>query len=120
MPKVVFDENEILSEARARTGLIDFGEDLFREPLSVLLKSLREEAPLNEMGCATLRERIVDSLEMRLKTQDWIHRHPEILEEEIESPIVVVGLVDAVEVFTLNPQVLILVAHQHVINLLAL
>jgi hypothetical protein len=92
MTNIVFDGNEILSEAQARTGLRDFGEDSFREPLSVLMKSLREEAPLNEIGCATLRERIVESLEMRLKTQDWIQRVPEILEEEIEAPIVVVGL----------------------------
>ncbi|MFP6654416.1 MAG: sulfotransferase, partial [Myxococcota bacterium] len=92
MTNAAFDEDKVLREAQARTGLVDFGEDSFREPLSMLLQSLREEAPLNEIGCATLCERIVESLEMRLRTEDWIRRVPEILEEEIEAPVVVVGL----------------------------
>jgi hypothetical protein len=87
-----FDEARVMADAQSNTGLTDFGEDPFREPLSVLLRSLREEAPLNALGCATLRGRIVASLETRLKTQHWLTRHPEILEEEIDAPLVVVGL----------------------------
>ena len=78
-----FDDAALLAEAQSRTGLSDFCEDGFREPLGMLLKSLREEAPLNEVGRATLRGRLLESLETRLKTQDWITRYPEILEEEI-------------------------------------
>ena len=77
--RAAFEDAAILADAQARTGLEDFGPDLFREPLGVLLKSLREEAPLNELGRTVMRARIVESLEMRLKTQDWIRRHPEIL-----------------------------------------
>jgi hypothetical protein len=58
----------------------------------MLLKSLREEAPLNELGRSALHSRIVESLETRLKTRDLIDRHPEILEEQIDAPLVVVGL----------------------------
>ena len=87
-----FDEVQVLAAAQSNTGLTDFGEDSFREPLSVLLRSLREEAPLNELGRITLRARIVESLETRLKTQNWITRHPEILDEVIDAPLVVVGL----------------------------
>ena len=87
-----FDDATLLADAQRRTGLSDFCEDGFREPLGVLLKSLREEAPLNEVGRFTLRGRVLESLETRLKTQDWITRHPEILDEEIGAPIVVLGL----------------------------
>ncbi len=87
-----FDDAALLAEAQSRTGLSDFCEDGFREPLGMLLKSLREEAPLNEVGRATLRGRLLESLETRLKTQDWITRYPEILEEEIGAPLVVLGL----------------------------
>ena len=87
-----FDETELLREAQKSAGLDDFGEDPFREPLAVLTQSLREEARLNDLGRAMFRARIVDSLVTRLKTQDWVTRHPEILEEEIEAPLVVVGL----------------------------
>jgi hypothetical protein len=90
--EIAFDEARLLADAQSNTGLGDFGEDAFREPLGVLLRSLREEAPLNALGRATFRRRIVESLETRLMTQDWISRHPEILDEKIEAPIVVVGL----------------------------
>jgi Sulfotransferase family len=90
--QAAFVDAELLDEARRVTGLSDFCEDGFREPLSVLLKSLREEAPLNEIGRLTLRGRVLESLETRLKTQHWISGHPEILEEEIQEPIVIVGL----------------------------
>ena len=90
--QAAFDEASLISEAQANSGLTDFGEDDFREPLGVLLRSLREEAPLNELGRTIMRARIIESLETRLKTQDWITRHPEILEEEIVAPLVVIGL----------------------------
>jgi hypothetical protein len=90
--RAAFDEADLLPEAQRATGLSDFSEDGFREPLGVLLRSLREEAPLNEIGRATMRGRVLESLETRLKTQDWITRYPEILEEQIGEPIVIVGL----------------------------
>lgn len=90
--RAAFDEAAILAEAQANTGLDDFGPDEFRPALGVLLESLREEAPLNELGRMTLRGRVIESLETRLRTHSWITRHPEILEEEIGAPLVVIGL----------------------------
>lgn len=89
---ITFEVEDVMSQAQASVGLTEFGDDAFREPLSKLLKSLREEAPLNDFGRATLHGRIVESLETRLKTEEWIKRHPEILDEEIDAPLVVVGL----------------------------
>jgi len=86
-----FQEDALLAEARANTGLQEFGDEAFRAPLGVLLRSLREEAPLNAVGIAMLRTRILESLMTRLRTEDWIRRHPEIELEEIAAPIVVVG-----------------------------
>jgi hypothetical protein len=90
--RAAFDEAGLLAEAQSRTGLSDFGPDEFRDALGVLLKSLREEAPLNELGRMVLRSRALESLETRLVTQDWVKRHPEILEEQIVAPLVVIGL----------------------------
>ncbi|MAG30966.1 MAG: sulfotransferase [Deltaproteobacteria bacterium] len=90
--QAAFDEAGLLAEAQSNAGLVDFGPDPFREALGVLLCSLREEAALNDLGRAVLRERVLESLETRLKTQGAITRHPEILEEEIRAPIVVIGL----------------------------
>ena len=47
LPSVVpLDEESLLQHARRATGLDDFGDDLWREPFGVLLRSLEEEAQL--------------------------------------------------------------------------
>lgn len=82
----------LLAEARAKTGLDDFGEDDFETPLRVLLHSLDREARLHAAGRASQRARIVDSLATRLSAQACFREHPEILEERIEEPLFVVSL----------------------------
>ncbi len=49
-------------------------------------------ADLNDIGVHILRSGLVHSLRMRLRAQEWIRRHPEIAEEVIVAPIVVVGM----------------------------
>jgi len=87
-----FDEAALLAEARAIAGFNDFGDERFRTPLRVLLASLAEEASLNDIGRATMRGRVLESLVSRLRAEDWFSRHPEIADEHIEAPIVVIGL----------------------------
>jgi hypothetical protein len=88
---VPFDESALIAEARARTGLADFGDEGFREPLRVLLASLAE-ARLNRVGETVLRTSIRRSLVQRLRAHDWRTRHPEIARERIAAPIVIVGM----------------------------
>ena len=42
--------DELLEKAAAKTGLADFGDDWFREPLDVLVTSLNTEAALSPLG----------------------------------------------------------------------
>src|ERR1700739_325140 len=49
-------------------------------------------ADLSVVGVHILRSGIVHSLRMRLRAQEWIRRHPEILQERIAAPTVVVGM----------------------------
>ena len=86
-----FDESELIAEARARTGLADFGDEGFREPLRVLLASLAE-ARLNRVGETVLRTSIRRSLVQRLRAHDWRVRCPEIARERIAAPLVIVGM----------------------------
>lgn len=81
----------ILADAQRKEGLIEWGPGDFEEPLGVLLDDY-PGAGLNAIGEHILRSGIVHSLRMRLRTQAWIERHPEILDEQIEAPIVVVGM----------------------------
>ena len=82
----------LVAEARAVDGLDDFGDDSYREPLEQLLFSLEQEADLNDIGRSVLRQRVVDILATRLRVRAWLTRHPEILDEEIHAPLVIVGL----------------------------
>ncbi|WP_431234864.1 sulfotransferase family protein [Mycolicibacterium psychrotolerans] len=81
----------VLADAQRKEGRSDWGPGDFEEPLGVLLDDY-PGAALNEIGEHILRSGIVHSLRMRLRTQAWIERHPEILDEQIEAPIVVVGM----------------------------
>ena len=53
------EAESILAEARRKTGLDDFGDDSFREPMERLLRSLEEEAELSARGRAMQRARVV-------------------------------------------------------------
>lgn len=92
MDPLSLDADTLVEEAREKAGLQDFGDESFREPLGVLLDSLENEAKLNDIGRGTQHGRIVDSLATRLMTEDYIRRHPEILEEDLGEAIVIVGL----------------------------
>ncbi len=86
-----FSPSGVLTDARRKEGLSDWGPGEFEEPLRVLLEDY-PSAGLNAVGEHILRAGIVHSLRMRLRTQEWIHRHPDILDEAITAPIVVVGM----------------------------
>lgn len=87
-----FDLQVLLAEARARTGLSDFGDENFLQPLGIISRSLETEAPLSEAGRAAQRERLIGSLSDRLTLHEWLRRHPEIREERIDAPVVIAGL----------------------------
>ncbi len=90
--KPSFDPKAVLDEARRRTGLHDFGDDAFLEPMRRLLIALEGEARLNEIGRVTQFERIVGLLVNRLRTEEAVRRDPEILGEVIDRPFAIVGL----------------------------
>ncbi len=88
-----FDIHALLAEASTRSGgLEDFGDDSFRPALAVLLHALDEEGGLSEAGRERLHGRIVERLQNRLGLEDFYQRHPEIDDEEVTDPIVIVGL----------------------------
>ncbi len=90
-PDVRLDELSLLEEARKRTGLSNFGNESFREPLVKLLEAIEHEARLTPAGRASQRTRIVGLLSARLQRQAWFARHPEIDDERVDVRIVVVG-----------------------------
>jgi hypothetical protein len=88
---VPLDEASLLASARAATGLDDFGADDWREPFRVFLTALREEARLNLTGRIRTRSEILQLLCARLLVEDTYRRHPEIADERITQPFIIVG-----------------------------
>ena len=89
---VAFSADALVDAARAETGLDDLGPDSYREGLAALCESLRTEARLNAVGEGAVPGMIVGALANRLRVVDWITRHPEVADERIEAPIVVIGM----------------------------
>lgn len=89
---VSLNEEHLLASAAANTGLEDFGDDWFREPLGVLLRALEEEAQLTLLGRVLARAEIQRILQNRLRVQAVWSRHPEIHEESVAAPVVITGL----------------------------
>jgi hypothetical protein len=92
LPVVRLDEASLLAEASRRTGLDDFGDDGFRDPLRRLLESYESEARLTLLGRLIARRDAVRLLENRLRQVDTRRRHPEIAAGPVHAPIVIVGL----------------------------
>src|SRR6185437_15133772 len=90
--QLTLDPAALMEAARSETGLDDFGPDDFVERLSVLCRAMREEGGFNRAGVMQQHTLIVGLLKNRLLIEDLISRHPEILEERIEAPIVICGL----------------------------
>jgi hypothetical protein len=82
----------LLQAARRRTGLRDFGDPSFEEPLRVLTRALDRESGLSAFGRIGTRRHLVQLLVSRLRLEEWIRRRPEILEEHIARPIIIAGL----------------------------
>jgi hypothetical protein len=93
---VIADEllapQKLLEQARRETGLSRFDGPAIEEPLERLTHSLRTEAKLTDIGVHTWHARLLGTLTTRLRARDWFDRHPEILEEELPPPVVILGL----------------------------
>ena len=89
---VALDEDTVLAAAVRNTGLRDFGDDWFREPLRLLLCALEQEAELNLLGRLLARADVQRYLQNRLRIEDFWKQHPELGEEDVANPIFVCGL----------------------------
>ena len=86
------DPEEMLHQASLVTGLQEYGDGFFREPLRVFAESLEAEAELTLLGRILARSEIQRILQNRLRIEDHLERNPEILTESVEAPIFVTGL----------------------------
>src|SRR5438132_3262027 len=82
---------QLLEEARQKTGLSNFGSGTFQEGFGKYLQSLHEEmvSPANvSQLLTTARRRLVN----RLEIEELVRTHPEIATLPIEGPVSITGL----------------------------
>lgn len=91
-PPVDMKVETLLNMARGATGLSDFGPDDFRERLAVWLQAFEEDKGLNALGRAGVYYQTLRYAVNRLRVEDLIARHPEILQVKIDRPIIIAGL----------------------------
>jgi hypothetical protein len=85
------DEASLLEQASRRTGLGDFGDAGFREPLGLFVAALEEEAELTPVGRALARHELLGLLGNRLEIEETYRREPEIADQALAPPIFVTG-----------------------------
>ena len=89
---LVPDAAALVDRARAVTGLSDRGPDDFYPALEVLTSAIREEAELTDEGLQIQLRELLDNLCVTLRSQAFHAAHPEIAEQPITAPVVIVGL----------------------------
>jgi hypothetical protein len=91
-PPVSLTADEVLAAASEESGLSDFGSDDFRPRLQLWLSEGEADKNLNALGRASIFNKTKNYALNRLRVEDMVKRHPEILEIEIDRPIIVAGL----------------------------
>ena len=84
--------DELITAARETTGLSNLGDDSILDALNRLVDALNSEARLNERGEQSVRGNLVATLSNRLRIEDYLASHPELLERPVEKPLFVFGL----------------------------
>ena len=72
--------DDIVSAARAQSGLADFGDTAILEGLGILLQAYEEEAQFTEAGKQRAIGALISTLANRMRVEDWLNQHPELLE----------------------------------------
>lgn len=90
---LVFDPSALEAAATAQfNGLSNFGDPSYRIALEMLCASLESEAKLSDFGRQLLHHKLVEMLVNRLGIEEYFRLHPEINDEVLAAPVLIVGL----------------------------
>ena len=87
-----FDADELLNAAQEMTGLRDFGPDDFKEGYTRFISSINTQGEISDRHWERFRERVLRLLVNRLWFAKDLAEHPEIADEEIKAPVIIVSL----------------------------
>lgn len=90
LPFMKLEAERILQKARRSTGLTDWGNEDFLEPLEQLLEHARAR-DLTGFARFTTHQICLKAVQNRLWIEDYIRRHPEVEDIPIERPVFILG-----------------------------
>lgn len=90
--EVDLDPALLVAAAERRTGLSDLGDPSLLDRLDAQVAAVEADNGLSGLGRYLVRQRLVGLLAARLRFEDFVARHPEALEVDLEPPVIVVGL----------------------------
>lgn len=82
----------IIAEARARTGRTEIGDPAALEGLQRLIDAYASEARFTQRGAQMAHADLVTYMANRMRIEGWLADHPELLDAPIEKPLFVFGL----------------------------
>jgi LPS sulfotransferase NodH len=88
----MLDADTLLQRAAEAEGTDDYGDPSFRDGLAVLVGGLNDEARLSNLGAVMAESILMSTLANRLRVEAWHRDHPELVSQQIEAPIVIVGM----------------------------
>ena len=85
------DVDGILETARRRTGLSDFGDPSFHEPMRRIVEAASTNHGFTPLARVMQRQAWNQAAQNRLRLTEYIRTHPHVLDIPIERPIFVLG-----------------------------
>lgn len=85
------DDDAIVAEALEQAGSTDLGAPTWQEGYEILLRSLRDEADLSDLGVEVVRAELVGYLTNRASIVAWRKEHPMETDGLISQPLIIVG-----------------------------
>ena len=82
----------LIANAKAETQLDDLGDNEFLQAFKVLIDSTNNDSVLSDIGRAAVEGEMHRILVNRLRFARDLKQHPEILEEDVSDPIVILGM----------------------------
>jgi hypothetical protein len=95
-------ESFVERAVEATGGLTDLGSDSYREGLEAYADALASEAQLSELGVLAVESAVVNALANRLRVVAHCSENPSVADEQIEAPLMVIGMFRAGTTFLSN------------------
>ena len=89
--KLRLSVDELMAKSRELAG-VDLADQEIVEPLSVLHRSLNEESRIDAAGARAYEAKFLRLLTNRLRMKRDFMRYPEIAEQELNGPLVIMGV----------------------------